>query len=89
MTTGGGVTVASNLTVETSGRSSAAIRTDRGGGTVVADGGSYTTSGLGSPAICSTADITVSNATLVSDLSEGVRIEGKNSITLTINRLIW
>ncbi len=83
MTTGGGVTYASNLTIETSGRSSAAIRTDRGGGTVVVDGGSYTTNGLGSPAIYSTADITVSNATLTSNLSEGVCIEGKNSITLT------
>ena len=82
MTTGGGVTYASNLTVETSGRSSAAIRTDRGGGTVVVDGGSYTTNGLGSPAIYSTADITVSNATLTSNLSEGVCIEGMNSITL-------
>ena len=82
MTTGGGVTYASNLTVETSGRSSAAIRTDRGGGTVVVDGGAYTSNGLGSPAIYSTADITVSSATLVSNLSEGVCIEGKNSITL-------
>ena len=82
MTTGGGVTYASNLTVETSGRSSAAIRTDRGGGTVVVDGGTYTSNGLGSPAIYSTADITVSNATLVSNLSEGVCIEGKNTITL-------
>ena len=82
MTTGGGVTKASNLTVETSGRSSAAIRTDRGGGTVTVDGGTYTTNGLGSPAIYSTADITVSNATLVSNLSEGVCIEGINSITL-------
>ena len=82
MTTGGGVTNASNLTVETSGRSSAAIRTDRGGGTVTVDGGTYTTNGLGSPAIYSTADITVSNATLVSNLSEGVCIEGINSITL-------
>lgn len=82
MTTGGGVTNASNLTVETSGRSSAAIRTDRGGGTVTVDGGTYTTNGLGSPTIYSTADITVSNATLVSNLSEGVCIEGINSITL-------
>ena len=82
MTTGGGVTYASNLTVETSGRSSAAIRTDRGGGTVVVDGGSYTSNGLGSPAIYSTADITVSNAALTSNLSEGVCIEGLNSITL-------
>ncbi len=83
MTTGGGITEAYNLTVETSGQSSAAIRTDRGGGTVTVDGGTYTTNGLGSPAIYSTADITVSNATLTSNLSEGVCIEGINSITLT------
>lgn len=82
MTTGGGVTYAYDLDVTTSGRSSAAIRTDRGGGTVVVDGGSYTSNGLGSPAIYSTADITVSNAALVSNLSEGVCIEGLNTITL-------
>ena len=82
MTTGGGITYANNLTVTTSGGSSAPIRTDRGGGTVVVDGGSYTSNGLGSPAIYSTADITVKNATLVSNLSEGVCIEGMNAITL-------
>ena len=82
MTTGGGVTYAYGLTVETSGRSSAAIRTDRGGGMVYVDGGSYTSNGLGSPAIYSTADITVENSTLTSNLSEGVCIEGMNSITL-------
>ena len=82
MTTGGGTTNAANLTITTSGRSSAAIRTDRGGGLVTVDGGTYTTNGLGSPAIYSTADITVKNATLVSNLSEGVCIEGKNTITL-------
>ena len=83
MTTGGGVTNASNLTIQTFGRSSAAIRTDRGGGTVTVDGGSYTTSGLGSPAIYSTATVSVRHATLVSNLSEGVCIEGKNTVTLT------
>ena len=82
MTTGGGITYASNLTVTTSGRSSAPIRTDRGGGTVIVDGGTYTSNGLGSPAIYSTADISVKNAMLVSNLSEGVCIEGMNSITL-------
>ncbi len=82
MTTGGGITKAYNLTVTTSGQSSAAIRTDRGGGTVYVDGGTYTSNGLGSPAIYSTADITVENAKLVSTLSEGVCIEGLNSITL-------
>ena len=82
MTTGGGVTYANNLTVTTSGQSSAAIRTDRGGGLVYVDGGTYTSNGLGSPAIYSTAEIHVANATLVSNLSEGVCIEGKNSIEL-------
>ncbi len=83
MTTGGGVTNASNLTIDTSGQSSAAIRTDRGGGSVTVTGGRYTTNGLGSPAIYSTADIKVSDAVLTSNLSEGVCIEGKNSVELT------
>ena len=83
MTTGGGITYAYDLTVTTSGQSSAAIRTDRGGGWVYVDGGTYTSNGLGSPAIYSTAEIHVANATLVSNLSEGVCIEGLNSIELT------
>ena len=83
MTTGGGIMYANDLTVTTSGGSSAPIRTDRGGGWVYVDGGTYTSNGLGSPAIYSTAEIHVSNATLVSNLSEGVCIEGKNSIELT------
>ncbi|MBQ1351655.1 MAG: hypothetical protein IIY71_02920, partial [Oscillospiraceae bacterium] len=82
MTTGG-VTYAYDLDVATSGRSSAAIRTDRGGGTVTVDGGTYTTSGLGSPAIYSTADVIVSRAALTSNCSEGVCIEGMNAVWLT------
>ena len=82
MTTGGGVTKAKNLTVNTSGRSSAPIRSDRGGGIVTVEGGSYTSSGQGSPVIYSTADVTVTNAVLISNMSEGAVIEGKNSITL-------
>ena len=83
MTTGGGVTYAYDLDITTSGRSSAAIRSDRGGGEVYVDGGTYTSNGLGSPAIYSTADIQVENAVLTSNLSEGVCIEGLNSIELT------
>ena len=82
MTTGGGKMVASNLTINTAGTSSAAIRSDRGGGTVTVDGGTYTTTGQGSPTIYSTANITVSNASLVAKASEGVVIEGSNSVTL-------
>lgn len=82
MTTGGGIMKASNLTINTAGTSSAAIRTDRGGGTVSVDGGSYTTTGAGSPAVYSTADITVKDAELTAKASEGVVIEGKNTVTL-------
>ncbi len=81
-TTGGGTTNATNLVVSTSGNSSAAIRSDRGGGTVNVDGGSYVSNGYNSPAVYSTADITVKNATLTANNSEALVIEGKNSITL-------
>ena len=73
---------ASDLTIHTTGNSSAAIRSDRGGGTVTVTGGSYTTDGKGSPAVYSTADITVNDAELTSTASEGIVIEGKNSVTL-------
>ena len=82
MTTGGGIMNAENLTITTVGISSAAIRSDRGGGTVTVNKGTYKTTGKGSPAIYSTADIAVKNATLISTASEGAIIEGKNSITL-------
>lgn len=82
MTTGGGIMNAKNLTIETAGTSSAAIRSDRGGGTVIVEQGTYKTTGKGSPTIYSTADITVKNATLIATASEGAIIEGKNSITL-------
>lgn len=82
MTTGGGKTIASNLTINTSGISSAAIRTDRGGGTVTVDKGTYTTKGQGSPTVYSTADITVNDADLIAEASEGIVIEGANSVAL-------
>jgi len=82
MTTGGGIMNATNLEIMTSGISSAAIRTDRGGGTVNVDGGTYKTTGQGSPAVYSTANITVKNADLISTVSEGVVIEGNNKVIL-------
>ena len=82
MTTGGGITKAENLTITTSGNSSAPIRTDRGGGEVYVSGGTYTSNGLGSPAIYSTAKVRVAEAVLVSNLSEGICIEGENSVEL-------
>lgn len=82
MTTGGGTMIANNLTIHTTGNSSAAIRSDRGGGTVTVTKGTYTTDGTGSPVIYSTADITVNDATLTSTASQGVVVEGQNSVTL-------
>lgn len=79
---GGGTLYGWNLDVETNGESSAAIRSDRGGGTMVIDGGNYVSNGVGSPAVYSTADIAVSNATLTANGSEAVCIEGLNSIHL-------
>ena len=82
MTTGGGTMNATNLTITTAGTSSAAIRSDRGGGKVTVNKGTYKTTGKGSPSIYSTADITIKSATLIATASEGVVIEGKNSVTL-------
>lgn len=88
MVTGGGTLYGNNLTVNTAGTSSAAIRSDRGGGTLIIKGGTYKTTGKGSPSIYSTASITVSDAKLISTASEGVVIEGKNSVTLNNVELI-
>jgi len=88
MTTGGGTMNAENLTINTSGRSSAAIRSDRGGGTVTVTKGYYKTTGTGSPVIYSTADITVNDAYMESTASQGVVVEGKNSVTLNNDTLV-
>ena len=78
---GGGTMTATNLTVNSTVK--AAIRSDRGGGTLTVDGGTYTTAGSsGAPAIYSTADITVSNATLTANDSEAIVVEGFNSVTI-------
>ena len=79
---GGGTLYAWNLDVTTKGNSSAAIRSDRGGGTMVVDGGSYTSTDTGSPAVYCTADISVNDADLTAEGSEGICLEGKNSLRL-------
>lgn len=79
---GGGTLYAWDLTATTEGESSAAIRSDRGGGKMVVDGGTYASNGTGSPAVYSTADIAVNDATLTANGSEAVCIEGLNSLRL-------
>lgn len=82
MVTGGGTLIANSCTVKTQGNSAAAIRSDRGGGILTVNNGTYETNGIGSPVIYSTADITVNDAKLIANVSEGVVVEGKNSVTL-------
>ncbi len=78
---GGGTLYGTNLCVTT--ESKAAIRSDKGGGLLVIDGGTYTSNGSnGCPAIYSTADIRVKNATCVANNSRAVIIEGDNYVTL-------
>lgn len=88
MTTGGGTMNAENLTINTSGNSSAAIRSDRGGGTVTVTKGYYKTTGTGSPVVYSTADITVNDSYMESTASQGIVVEGQNSVTLNNDTLI-
>ena len=78
---GGGTLYAWNCDVETTGGSSAAIRSDRGGGKMVIDGGRYITKS-GTGAVYCTADIAVNNAELYAGESEAIAIEGKNFIRL-------
>lgn len=87
MVTGGGTLNANNLTVKTTGNSAASIRSDRGGGTLKVTGGTYETNGQGSPAIYSTAEIIVDGARLTSTSSEGVVVEGANSVSLNNTEL--
>lgn len=49
---------------------------------MVVDGGTYATNGTGSPAIYSTADISVNDAELTANNSEAACIEGLNTIRL-------
>lgn len=79
---GGGTLTADNVSAITYGRSSAAIRSDRGGGHMQVSGGSYISYGDRSPAIYCTADIKVTDAYLEAKNSEGICIEGRNSLSL-------
>lgn len=82
MVTGGGTLTATDVSIHTTGNSSAPIRSDRGGGIQLVKGGDFTSDGKGSPVIYSTADVQVEGAKLTSNSSQGVVVEGKNSVAL-------
>lgn len=77
----------SNVNITTEWNSSAAIRSDRWGWDIYVDRGTYTTNWIWSPAIYSTANIIVSHAELISNKSEWVVVEWKNSVTLSTSTL--
>ena len=79
---GGGTLYAYNVNATSEGQSSAALRSYRGGGTIVVEGGSYTSNGTRSPAVYCTADITIGDSVLTATKSEGICIEGRNSLAM-------
>ena len=103
MTTGGGTMNAENLTINTSGNSSAAIRSDRGGGTVTVTGGSTASQGVvveGKNSVTlNNVELTADNNTKNSDKSDyyqavmiyqsmsGDADEGTSSFTMNGGRL--
>ena len=74
----GGYIEANNVTIKTSGGSSATLATDRGEGTVIAKNSKLETNGSGSPVIYSTGDISIENTEGTANGSQMVVIEGKN-----------
>lgn len=79
---GGGNIDASNLEVVTEGSYSSAIKTSTGSGNITVNKGNYTTKGASSPVVYSTGKIKVTNANLKANMSEGVVIDGPNSVEL-------
>jgi len=81
MATLGGTVVLNDVNIYTRDQSAAAIATDRGSGTIDVSGGYYETEGFRSPAIYSTGQITVNNATFIAKGAEAIVIEGENTVT--------
>ena len=87
MATYGGSITLINVDMDTSGRSSAPIATDRGSGAVNVTGGTVISSGEGSPGIYATGIITATDLTAMAAGAEAVVIEGKNTVTVTNSKL--
>lgn len=83
----GGYIEADNVKITTQGGSCATLATDRGEGTITAKNMNLETNGAGSPLIYSTGNITLSDSTGVSNGSQNVVVEGKNSATVTNSKL--
>ena len=87
MATLGGEMILTNVNINTSGRSSAPIATDRGSGTIKVFGGTVNTAGEGSPCYYSTGVIDVQDAICLSSGSQSVVIEGSNAVNVVDSQL--
>lgn len=84
----GGNTTISNVTVRTKGNNSPAINSSKGGGVIKITKGSYTTEGADSPAIYSTATMTIKSASFTANRSEAVVGEGETSMNISDSDII-
>ena len=71
-----------NLTVETSGKNSPAIRLGKDGGNVTITKGSYITNGTASPVIYGTGKVTVSGSFITANNSEAVVVDENSTVSL-------
>jgi len=83
LSTYGGSIIANNISISTSGRSSACLANDKGEGSISCTYCIFLTNGVGSPFIDSTGDIKVYCWFGTSHNSQIAVIEGKNSISIT------
>lgn len=87
MAAGGGTVIAQDVDLATAGANGGAIASDRGSGTVIVQGGTVTTGGADSPVIYSTGAFTVAGITGTAKVSEGVVVEGANSVKLSSSQI--
>lgn len=78
----GGSISAKNLTVKTDGESSAAIKSYGENSEIVITGGKYETNGKNSPTVFSSGKVTITDAEMTSNTSEGLVIDNNGTIIL-------
>lgn len=84
MTTGSGMMKAKNLTVNTSGRSSAPIRSDRGGGIVTVEGGSMIYQSFSGDADAGNSRFTMNGGSLTNKQGHLFHVTNTNAV-ITLN----
>ena len=79
----GGIIVAADMDISTSGEHCAGVATDRGGGSISIDSSAIETNGGGSPILYSTGIIEVSNSNGTANGSQLAGVEGRGTVRIT------